>query len=171
MSAKPFFLVLGIILAFLAESFFSWNIGGIKVPLAFSIIFLLFLRLTPGKRMLLALVFGLGADSLSILPFGTHLISFLAISFFIDFLHAAFSNIKAPLAQNVALGAVLLLFYGLSISVSAFLNSAGNSILHWPPRSVVFLMLGMVSWSVMIPAILGSTSILFRKMFFGIRSQ
>lgn len=166
MSIKHVFFSLGLLLTFLTESFFAWNIGGIRAPFMLCLIFLWFLHLSAGPRVIFAVIFGIMADAVSVFPFGTHLISFLATSFFVEFLHMTFSNIKVPLTQGVALGAMLTLFYGISIISDFFLSSSEISILRWPLQSIASLLSGILSWSILVPAIFGGFSILARKLFF-----
>ncbi len=99
-----------VFLTLLAALPVQWNTG---LPIFPAVLFFWFWNLDSTKRLWLGLATGIIMDSLSLSPFGTHTVIFVALGLVTGGLHWILSDTRSYLTQGIGVATLLLLFFSL----------------------------------------------------------
>lgn len=118
------FFLITIVVGILLE----WSTGRIApsyiyVPFLAMGLFLWFWRLNLSLRLVAAVLTGFLADSISLLPFGTHTFLFIVLAFCTELLHLFFSNTRSRAAQTLGIAILTVLFLLLVPQFSSIIGS------------------------------------------------
>lgn len=111
----PVIITTSLVLALMLELVF-------KIPVTALLVVFWFWRISLPARFWLSIIFGVVLHAVSILPFGTYIIIFLALALLTEALQHFFSNVRSPLTQFIGLGTAFLVFLALTPYVGEILR-------------------------------------------------
>lgn len=137
-----------------AALFAEWNFlkfFASPPPLGVFVTLIWFFSLSFSQRLFLALIVGGILDSMSIFPFGTHILTLCLLAFFFEKSLVFFSDATLPFQKLVIASNLFFLFF-LLVPLSAWGAAAlGGGAFIWTARAIPQLLLSGIAWSIFLP--------------------
>ena len=133
---RYFLIPTSILLAFFLEWTVGQKISLWFVPPPFTALVLLYSLwdMKFSVRVWLGVIVGMLFDGISAFPFGTYMVSFVALGVGTTFFRFFFSNVESTLTRSISIGALLCMFFVATPAwgrILGFLSASQNGFLSW----------------------------------------